>query len=338
MVGKGSGRHTSALIPNLRMRIILDTVARVMRAAVALACIAALAIGVAACGSGDHEPDRPGPRVVATTTQLADIARSIAGDRATVTGILTPNSDPHDYEPRPGDARALADAGLVLQSGGDVDAWLGDLVKSAGADARVVTLIDDVHTRKGEGGEVDPHWWQDPRNTEIAVRRIRDALARADGGGTATYDANAETYLGRLESLDAAIARCMDAIPAGRRRLVTNHDALGYFADRYGIDVVGAVIPALSTAARASAGETRRLVDTIRREHVSTIFPESSVNPKLEQAIAADAGAKVGPALWADSLGPRGSTGATYLGSIWFNAESMAEGFTDGATRCPLPD
>ncbi len=306
-----------------------------MRTSLLLAVIATLALGAAACGS--DTPATPGPRVVATTTQLADLARNVAGDRASVTSILRPNSDPHDYEPRPSDARDLADAGLVLKSGGDVDAWLGDLVRSAGADARVLTLIDSVRTRTGEGGEVDPHWWQDPRNAEIAVRRIRDALARADPAGTATYDANAEAYLGRLHALDTAIARCMDAIPPDRRRLVTNHDALGYFADRYGIDVVGAVIPALSTEARASAGETRSLVDTIRREHVSTIFPETSVNPKLERAIAADAGAGVGPALWADSLGPKGSTGATYLGSVRFNAEAMAAGFTGGAARCSLP-
>ena len=266
-----------------------------MRSLLALVCVSALAIASPPADPLTTTRATGGPRVVATTTQLADIARNIAGDRASVTEILTPNSDPHDYEPRPADARALADAGLVLQSGGDVDEWLGDLVKSAGADAQVVTLIDDVHRRTGEGDEVDPHWWQDPRNVEIAVRRIRDALARVDAGGTATYDANAEAYLGRLEALDTAIARCMNGIPAEQRRLVTNHDALGYFADRYGITVVGAVIPALSTEARASAGETRELVETIRREHVSTIFPESSVNPKLEKAIAGEAGAKVGP-------------------------------------------
>ncbi len=308
-----------------------------MRPLLALACMLSLALGLAACGSGDDDPGKGGPRVVATTTQLADLARNIAGDRASVTAILTPNSDPHDYEPRPGDARALSGAGLVLQSGGDVDAWLGGLVKAAGTDAHVVTLIDDIHTRRGEGGEVDPHWWQDPRNVETAVRRIRDALAGADAGGTAIYDANAETYLARLEALDTAIGRCMNRIPRDERRLVTNHDALGYFADRYGIAVVGAVIPALSTEARASAGETQALVRTIRREHVSTIFPESSVNPRLEKAIAAEAGAKVGPALWADSLGPKDSTGATYLTSVRFNAQAMAEGFTDGASHCSLP-
>ena len=169
------------------------------------------------------------------------------------------------------------------------------------------------------------------------MKAIRDALAKADPDGTATYDANAEAYLARLKALDTAIARCMDAIPADRRKLVTNHDALGYFAERYGIEVVGAVIPALSTAARASAGETRELIDTIRREHVTTIFPESSVNPKLEKAIAAEAGAKVGPALWADTLGPKGSDRGDVPESLRANALAMAEGFSDGQASCDLP-
>jgi ABC-type Zn uptake system ZnuABC Zn-binding protein ZnuA len=307
-----------------------------MRLLLALACTTVLALAVAACGADDSSGPADGLRVVATTTQLADMARNVAGDRARVTGILTPNADPHDYEPRPSDARAVAGAQLVLRSGGDVDGWLGDLVRAAGSDAATLTVIDDVPTREGEGG-VDPHWWQDPRNAEIAVQRIRDAFAKADPDGAAVYDAAAKAYLGRIRALDEAIAACMRRIPARERRLVTNHDALGYFAARYGIRVVGAVIPALSTAARPSAGETQRLVRTIRREGVSTIFPESSVNPRLERAIAAEAGARVGPALWADALGPRGSTGATYLASLRFNAEAMAAGFSDGAVRCDLP-
>jgi ABC-type Zn uptake system ZnuABC Zn-binding protein ZnuA len=319
------------------MRIILAKVAAMRPLfALALACTLALALGLAACGSDDAS-SAGDVRVVATTTQVADLARNVAGDRASVAQILTPNADPHDYEPRPGDAKALADAKLVLQSGGEVDAWLGDLVQAAGSDARTVTMIDALHART-EGGDVDPHWWQDPRNTEIAVQRIRDALAQVDPDGAATYHANAEAYLARLQALDTAIGECMDRIPAAERMLVTNHDALAYFADRYGITVVGAVIPALSTSASASAGETRELVRKIREAHVTTIFPESSVNPKLEEAIAADAGARVGPALWADSLGPEGSTGATYLGSLRSNAEAMAEGFSDGAVRCDLAE
>jgi zinc/manganese transport system substrate-binding protein/manganese/iron transport system substrate-binding protein len=319
-----------------------------------LACATlALALLVGACGSDDGAASGGGLRVVATTTQVADLARNVAGDRASVTGILTPNADPHDYEPRPGDAKALADADVVLRSGADVDDWLGDLLKSAGSGAETVTLIDHVQAREGGGhaheedeehageehaeDDLDPHWWQDPRNAELAVKAIRDALAKADPDGAATYDANATAYLGRLRALDTAIARCMDEIPADRRKLVTNHDALGYFAERYGIEVVGAVIPALSTAARASAGETRDLIATIRREHVTTIFPESSVNPKLEKAIAAEADAKVGPALWADTLGPKGSDGATYLQSLRSNALAMAEGFSGDNAHCDLP-
>ena len=228
-----------------------------------------LVLGAAACGS-DDEAGSGGLRVVATTTQVADLARNVAGDRASVTGILTANADPHDYEPRPDDAKALADADLVLRSGGEVDEWLGDLLDSAGSDATTVTLIDRLRVR----GE-DPHWWQDPRNAETAVTTIRDALAKADPDGTATYDANAEAYLGRLEALDAAIARCMDAIPAGRRKLVTNHDALGYFAERYDIEVVGAVIPALSTAARPPPA--RRASSSTRS--AARASPRSSPSP-----------------------------------------------------------
>jgi zinc/manganese transport system substrate-binding protein/manganese/iron transport system substrate-binding protein len=320
-----------------------------VRRTLLLPCLALLVAGVAACGSG--EPSGGGVRVVATTTQAADMARQVGGDRASVTSILTPNADPHDYAPRPSDARALADAQVVLRSGGEVDEWLGDLVESAGADATTVTLIDHVQTREGEAHghedehadeeigdhDVDPHWWQDPRNAARAVAAIRDALAKADPDGAATYDANAQAYVGRIRALDTAIAHCMDRIPAGERKLVTNHDALGYFARRYDITVVGAVIPALTTAARASAGETRELVETVRRERVTTIFPESSVNPRLERAIAAESGATVGPALWADSLGPKGSTGATYLDSMRFDAQAMAEGFSGGRLRCDLP-
>ena len=191
-------------------------------------------------------------------------------------------------------------------------------------------------TTRRRGGQVDPHWWQDPRNALRAVDRIRDALVAADPGGQAAYTANAAAYSGRLRALDGAIERCLSAIPAARRRLVTDHDALGYFAARYDIDVIGTVIPALSTHAQSSAARSRALVRTIRAAGVTTIFPESSVNAKLTQAIARDAGARVGPGLYADSLGPAGSPGATYLGALRFNARALGGGFDPGA-RAPVP-
>ena len=274
--------------------------------------------------------------MVATTTQVGDLARAVAGERAEVRQILRPNSDPHDYEPRPSDVKAVGDAVVVLRSGGGLDDWLDGVVENAGSDAETTTLIDAIRPRRGSDG-VDPHWWQDPRNAIAAVRRIRDVLVAADPGGRAAYAANAAAYLTRVRALDAAITGCMRAIPADRRRLVTDHDALGYYAARYAIDVVGTVIPALSTQAQASAGEVARLVRTIRSAGVTTIFPERSASAKLARAIARDAGATVGPALYADSLGPADSPGATYLGSLRFNTRALVAGFGAGRNRdCQL--
>jgi ABC-type Zn uptake system ZnuABC Zn-binding protein ZnuA len=294
-----------------------------------LVFFAALCLTLAACGS-DRAASGSGAgsfHVVATTTQMADFARNVAGSRASVTQILAPNTDPHEYEVRPGDVKALVDADLVVRSGGEVDAWLGQAIDASGTAAPVITL--------GAGGP-DPHWWQDPVRAETGVAAIRDALVKADPGGAAAYRAGAGRYLARLHVLDASVRTCMDRVPANQRLLVTSHAALGYYARRYGIRVVGAVIPALTTAAQPSAGDVAKLVDTIEKTGVRTIFAESSVNPKVEQAIARETGARVGPPLWADSLGPEGSTGATYLGSIAFNTEALADGFTSGAVKCSI--
>jgi ABC-type Zn uptake system ZnuABC Zn-binding protein ZnuA len=301
-----------------------------------LLAVAHAAALLAACGTGGADQPGVATTLVATTTQLGDLARAVAGDRAGIRQILAPNSDPHAYEPRPSDVRAIVGAQVVVRSGGGLDAWLDDVLRNAGSGARTLTIIDALHARRGSGG-VDPHWWQDPRNAVIAVGRIRDALIAADPTGRATYAANAARYAAKVRALDGAIAACMARIPADRRRLVTDHDALGYYAARYAIAVVGTVIPALSSQAQASGGEVARLVHTIRAERVSTIFPESSVNAKLTRAIARDAGATVGPPLYADSLGASGSPGATYLGSLRANTQALAAGFSAGRLRCALP-
>lgn len=324
--------------------------------AAALLATAAVAVG---CSKRDASSDNPDAalRVVATTTQVADFARAVGGDRVSVDALLSPNSDPHDYEPKPSDARAVAEADVVLRSGGDLDGWLQDVIQGAGGDATELTLIDHVSTIEGghhheEGeeehgaeeehedehgheGEQDPHWWQDPRNAVKATEAIRAAFAKADPDGADAYAGGARDYTAQLTKLDGAVERCMAAIPADRRKLVTNHDAFGYFAHRYDITVLGSIIPALSTSAQPSAGDVRRLVATIKREKVSTIFPESAINQRLEDAVARDAGAKVGPALYADTLGPKGSEGATYLGALRHDASAMAAGFGGACTDLP---
>jgi ABC-type Zn uptake system ZnuABC Zn-binding protein ZnuA len=302
-------------------------------AAIAIAALAAVAL--AGCGN-DAATGSGRLAVVATTTQAADLVRSVGGAHVEVTGLLRPNTDPHDYEVRPDDVKRLAGADLVVGSGGDVDHWLTDATAASGTSAPVVTLLDHV-TQLRRGSEVDPHWWQDPRNAERAVAAIRDALVKADGAHAATYRTQASRYTERIARLDAAVARCIGRVPAARRKLVTTHDALGYYARRYGIDVIGTVIPSLSTRGQPSAGETAALVRTIRRAGVHAIFAESSVNPKVERAIAAEAGAKVGRPLWADTLGPSGSDGATYLGSVAANTRAIADGLGGGRTTCRLP-
>jgi ABC-type Zn uptake system ZnuABC Zn-binding protein ZnuA len=315
--------------------------------------LAALTVAAVACGEDDAAPGAPpGPRVVATTTQAADFVRNVAGDRAQVTQLLTANADPHGYDLRPRDVQAIADADVVVRSGGDLDEWLDDAIEESGARAEVVTLIDSMSTIEGahgheeEGGhaeenedghaeeEIDPHWWQDPRNAVIAVGEIEQALAAADPDGAGVYRDQAASYRTKLEQLDRAVAACWDKVPPKQRKLVTTHDALGYYAERYGLEVVGTVIPSLSTQGQASAGELAELVETIRREGVEVVFAESSVTSKVEQALADEAGAQVGRPLWADTLGPEGSGGATYLDSIAANTEAMVDGVTGGAVRC----
>ena len=182
--------------------------------------------------------------------------------------------------------------------------------------------------------EDDPHWWQDPTNAIAVTEAIRDELIAVDPEGESTYRAAAASYVGELEHLDRSIASCIERVPDDQRKLVTSHDALGYFADRYGVEVVGAAIPALTTQAQPSAGETAELVELIEGEDVSTIFPEAGVSESLEDAIADEAGASVGGELWADALGPEGSSGATYVDAMRSNAETIATGMSGGEVGC----
>lgn len=301
-----------------------------------LAAVAAVALALPACGGGDRAAGGAGAelKVVATTTQLADMAREIAAGEAEVTSLLGPNADPHDHELRPSDLDALAGADLILRSGGEVDEWLTEAVEGAGAEAPVV-VAGDAHLIEAPKG--DPHWWQSPANAQQAVREIAQAMMELSTETDAWFERHASEYLDRLEALDVAVARCLRRVPRDRRKLVTTHDALGAYAQRYGIEVVGAVIPSRSTRGQASAGETAELVATIRRERVRTIFAESSVPARVEAAIAREAGARVGDALYADTLGPKGSSGDTYIKSIAANTRALVDGFTDGAVTCSLP-
>ncbi len=171
---------------------------------------------------------------------------------------------------------------------------------------------------------------------QAAVATIRDALAKADPADRASYARNATAYLAKLERLDAGIPRCFARVPGSERKLVTDHDAFGYFAKRFGVHVIGAVIPSQTTQAQPSAGDVSRLSALIEREHVKAVFPESSISPKLAKAIARETGASSKYTLYGDTLGPPGSKGETYLTMEEANADQMLRGFSDGHRGCAI--
>jgi zinc/manganese transport system substrate-binding protein len=312
-----------------------------MRTRIAVTALV-LGIGLAACGSDDDPaasaPAKGGgerPLVVVTTTQLGDIVRQVAGTDAQIHQLLQANTDPHEYEPRPADVQATAGAKLVVESGNELDHWMGEIVKEAGGSPAEVTIAAE----EGEdhpASEFDPHWWHDPRNVEAAVGAIRDELSQVAPANAARYKANADAYLAKLKTLDTGIQTCMDQVPAGERKLVTSHDAFNYFTKRYGITVVGAVIPSQSTQAQPSAGEIAKLAAVVRREGVKAVFPESSINPDLAKTLARETGAKADYVLYGDTLGAEGSSGDTYLKMEAANADAMVKGFTGDQQGCSI--
>jgi ABC-type Zn uptake system ZnuABC Zn-binding protein ZnuA len=320
---------------------------RLPRSALAPAVMALVAaLLVSGCGGSNASgaPASPGRLdVVATTTQLGDFVRAVGGSQVDVHQILQPNTDPHEYEPRPADVIATAHANVVFLSGDNLDRWMGKVLAGAGGHPTQITIAP-AHTPDKVAGETsgpeasrfDPHWWHDPRNAEAAVATIRDALVRALPASKAAFESRARVYLTTLRRLDAGIKRCFARVPASQRKLVTSHDAFNYFARRYDIDVVGAVIPSQTTQAQPSAGALARLVALVRAQHVKAIFPESSINPKLAQSLARQTGARSDYTLYGDTLGPAGSPGATYLTMERANANAMLEGFTGGREHCRI--
>jgi len=267
--------------------------------------------------------------VVATTPILADITRQIGGQRLDVTSLLPPNADPHDFEPSPRDLVAIDSTALIVEHGLQLDAWAGDMIANAEAGAPVVvatTGVPTIATDEESFTDGDPHVWFDPTNVKIMVDNITAALIAADPEGTTSYEARRDAYKAQLDTLDAAIAQQIATIPAERRKLVTNHDAFGYYVARYGLTFVGSVIPSLDTRAEPSAKETAEMIEKIKAEGVPVIFTEATLNPELEEELAKQAGVTVVANLYGDSLGEAGSGADTYIGMMETNSRSIVEG------------
>jgi ABC-type Zn uptake system ZnuABC Zn-binding protein ZnuA len=294
--------------------------------ALALAVVLASLLAATACGSSAAGDNTKRLRVVATTTQVADFARNIGGDKITVTQILRPGVDPHDYEPSPADIQAIAQADVVVENGVHLEKWLDQTIESAGFHGTLVDTSKGVAVRRGEEAGGDPHIWHNPKNAEVMSRNIAAAFDAKDPGDKAAFDANLTAYTGRLEALDAWIEGQINTLPPADRELVTNHDAFGYYVDRYHLTFVGSIIPSFDTSAEMSGKQLNALVAKIKATGVKAIFSESSLPPRTAEAIGRQAGVQVEAgenSLYGDTLGPAGSPGATYLGMERHNTTTI---------------
>lgn len=310
------------------------------RAAVAIAAASVVAASLTACGSdaaaGGASPAAGNGtvKVVATTTQVADFVRAIGGDRVTVTQLVKPNASPHEYEPTPDAIRAIGQAGLLVKNGvGLEDEWLPKTVQASGFHGTEVDSSTGVKLRQGEDESTgkpvdDPHIWHNPQNAKIMCETIEKALIKADPAHTSDYQDHFTAYAAKLDALDKDIEGRVNALPESDRKLVTNHDAFGYYVDRYHLTFVGSVIPDFSDQAELSGTQLDGLVQKIKDEKVKAVFGESSLPPKTAETIAQQAGVKViagDGSLYGDSLGPQGSAGDTYLKSEEFNTRTIVD-------------
>lgn len=269
---------------------------------------------------------KTGPVILATTTFLADIARNVAGDRVNIDSLLPVGADPHTYEPVPVDVAKINQSTVLIVNGLDYEQFLTPLLENAGGKRTIVTASDGLPTRQmdDENGEsvTDPHMWLDVNRVIKYVENIRDGLVQADPEGTKTYKSNADTYAAKLKKLDAWIVEQVSQIPAGQRLLVTNHEALGYFADRYGFTIVGAVVPGVSSDAAPSAQQMAQLVDQIKASGAPAIFLNETDNPALATQIAQETGVKVVEDLYVESLN---KSAPTYIDMMKHNVTRIVE-------------
>ncbi|TLG79267.1 metal ABC transporter substrate-binding protein [Methylocystis sp. B8] len=260
--------------------------------------------------------------VVASFSIIGDFVRQVGGDRVSVTTIVGPDGDAHVYQPSAADGRRIAQARLIFVNGLGFEGWLDRLTRAAKSKGEVVTLGNGVAARKDEEGQ-DPHAWQDVANAKVYVEAIREALTAADPEGAQTYKANADAYLAKLDALDAEIQQAIAAVPKERRRVVSTHDAFGYFAARYGVEFIAP--QGVSTEAEVSARDVARIIDAVRAHKVGAVFIENVADPRLAKRIASETGARMGGTLYSDALSDAKGDGTTYIDMMRHNVKELAK-------------
>ena len=265
--------------------------------------------------------------VTASFSILGDLVRVVGGDRVAVTTLVGPDQDAHAFEPKPGDMKTILASKLVVSNGLGFEPWAHKLTQSAGYRGPVLLASRGVKTRTmQEDGhtETDPHAWQNPENVVVYARNIAAALGKADAAGSSTYQANAEAYVKELHMLDAWAKEQFAAIPPAKRKVITSHDAFGYFAAHYGVTFLAP--QGVSTEAEPSAKQVAQLIRQIKREKIRAVFVENMGNPQLIAQLSKDAGATLGASLYADALSAADQAGATYLQMMRHNVRELVAG------------
>lgn len=303
--------------------------------------------------------------IVATTTQVADFSREVAGSAGTVTGLVQANQSVHGFDPSANNLLELGAADVLVTNGVDLESWLDDAIAASGFDGTIidsstgVTLLasgpeeeahsdeeaqsdEEAHSDEEAGhddhGANDPHVWTNPANAILMVNNIEAGFASADPAQASTFEANAATYVEQLTALNDWATASIDQVPLNERLLVSNHDAFTYFYNAYGITFVGSIIPSLDDNAEPSAAELDTLIAAIQTSGAKAVFSETSISPKLAETIAQEAGVVVysgEDALYSDSLGAPGSAGETYLSSTIHNVTMLMDSW--GYEALPLP-
>ena len=293
--------------------------------AVVAAITLTVTLALGGCGGEGSSASGNGPSIVVTTTILGDVVSHLVGDEAHVDVLMPPNADPHEFSASARQATALREADVIVTNGGGFEAGLDDTVAAAEDDGATVFAALDAVDRLDD----DPHFFTDPARMAVAARALADFLPEhVPALDTAAFRRQAGGYVAELEALDAEVQATLAPVPPERRKLVTNHDVFGYFADRYGFSVIGAVIPSITTQAEPSAGELDDLAAAVEAAGVPAVFADTSSPENLANALAGEVGDVEVVELYSESLGEPGSEGGTYAGMMRTNAERIAEALT----------
>ncbi len=291
-----------------------------------LPALAVLAIVILVTSRIARAGDAP-LRVVVTTSIIADWIHIVGGDSIELQTLVGPDGDPHEYEPVPADSISLSRADLIFENGLGLESWLDKMCQTAQTRAIRVVVTAGIPIRYLPGSrEPDPHAWHNVADAIIMVGNVRDGLSKADPSHAGQYQSRAATYIHELQDLDTWVRKQVETIPPARRKIVTTHDAFGYFGDRYGFDISRSILESVTTeASDPSARQIAEVVEKIRASGVPVIFVENIQSPRLIVQIAAEANVRVGPALYSDALGQPGSDGDSYIKMIQYNVKKIVK-------------